>query len=210
MGAPAFLPGWRIVLGTAAFVFFILTAVGSWLVPALTNGARDDVPSVKTAQRPPTLSSAAMIPSPSGMTLVAMQLLFPRRPVRRSKSALSQSSFRHARHLQRLPDSQPDQLPNSSPPHRNFATLGRFTGVRDDHADTRPQSNRRRQTCTATTDRARISIRCSRWSLGLALAKSLAGLQDRQWHGRRRCWDEADTGAVAYSVGRNRCQHLRH
>ena len=106
-----------IVLGTAAFVFFILTAVGFWLVPALTNGARDDVPSVKTAQRPPTLSSAAMIPSPqrhdSGRDATAVSA--ETSPPEQTRSVAVVIPPRTPS-LERLPDSQPDQLPNSSPP----------------------------------------------------------------------------------------------
>ncbi len=104
-----------IVLGTAAFVFFILTAVGSWLAPALTNGARDDVPSVKTAQGP--LSSAAKIPSPQrpdpgrNATAVSAETSPPEQ-----KRSVAVVIPPHTPSLERLPDSQQEQLPNSSPP----------------------------------------------------------------------------------------------
>ena len=106
-----------IVLGSAAFVFFILSAVGYWLVPAQTNGAREDGPSVKTAQRPSTLSSAAMIPSPqrhdSGRNATAVSAE-PSPPEQKRSVAVVIPPRTPS--LERLPDSQHEQLPNSSPP----------------------------------------------------------------------------------------------
>jgi hypothetical protein len=103
-----------IVLGTAAFVFFILTAVGSWLAPALTNRARDDVPSVKTAQGP--LSSAATIPSPqrhdSGRNATAVSAETSPPEQKRSVAVVIPP---RTPSLERLPDSQHEQLPQSSP-----------------------------------------------------------------------------------------------
>jgi hypothetical protein len=106
-----------IVLGSAAFVFFILSAVGYWLVPALTNGAREDGPSVKTAQRPSILSSAAMIPSPQqhdsdrNATAVSAETSPPEQ-----KRSVAIVIPPRTPSLERLSDSQQEQLPNSSPP----------------------------------------------------------------------------------------------
>jgi hypothetical protein len=106
-----------IVLGTAAFVFFILTAVGSWLGPALTNGARDDGPSIKTAQRPSILSSAAMIPSPQrhDSSRIATAVSAETSPPEQERSVAVVIPPRTPS-LERLPDSQHEQLPNPSPP----------------------------------------------------------------------------------------------
>jgi hypothetical protein len=105
-----------IVLGTAAFVFFMFVAVGSWLVPAPTNGAREDAPSAKTAQEPSRSSTAARIPSPQrpdpgrGATAAPAWTNPPEQ-----KHAVAVVIPRTPFH-ERLPDSQHEQLPESSPP----------------------------------------------------------------------------------------------
>jgi hypothetical protein len=102
-----------IVLGTAAIVFFILTAVGSWLVPALTNGTREDVPSVKTAQGP----SAAKIPSsqrpdPGRDATAAPAWTSPPEQKPSVAVVIPRGTPSH----EQLPDSQHEQLPKVTPP----------------------------------------------------------------------------------------------
>ena len=53
-----------IVCGAAALVFLFFAAAATWLLPALTSGARDDAPIAKSAREPMQSSEAAKTSSP--------------------------------------------------------------------------------------------------------------------------------------------------
>jgi Putative peptidoglycan binding domain len=53
-----------IVCGAAALVFLFFAAAATWLLPALTSGARDDAPIAKSAREPVRSSAAAETSSP--------------------------------------------------------------------------------------------------------------------------------------------------